>query len=270
MELLRLSYIALKHYNESDRKRYEDAHFTQYVHGTTSIEGNTYTLRETDLTLNEGVTIGGKPKREFYEIENYGTLKRYLDTLKKIDIDTDFIKKIHSFILANIDDDSAGQLRKIDVGIRGTMFEPPPAIFVEENMAGLITWYKKNLKKMHPVELAAIFHQKFEEIHPFKDGNGRVGREIVRLSLRENGYPTIFIDMKKRENYLKSLDAGNTGDYEPICNFVVNNLLDVHYKLLENAQNDLKSIKGMCKKCAVKTECSGVLKKFAELFPENG
>lgn len=264
LELLRLCFFTLKRYGESDLKRYEETVFTKYVQGTTSIEGNTYTLRETDLTLNEGLTVGGKPKREFYEIENYRKLKNYLDTFSTIRIDVDFIKKLHGLIMANIDDDSAGQFRRINVGIRGAQFEPQQWIVVEEEMAKLVSWHEENKEKMHPVELASIFHQKFEEIHPFKDGNGRVGREIMRLILQENGYPTVFIDMKTREEYLKSMDKGNAGDYGPLCRLIVRNMLELHEKLLERAKPDLETIRIACESCSNKQECDKLIEQLKE------
>ncbi|MCK5040185.1 MAG: Fic family protein [Candidatus Aenigmarchaeota archaeon] len=240
LEILRFGYnILLKEYGDSDLKRYENSVYVKYVYGTTSIEGNTYTLRETDLTLNEGLTVGGKEKREFYEIENYGKLKKYQESVKKIDINIRFIRKLHSLIMDNIDANSAGEFRRIDVGLTGTEYEPIPSLFVEEEMEKLVDWYKKNENMIHPVELASLFHQRFEEIHPFIDGNGRVGRELIRLMLEKNKYPTIFIDRTKREEYLKSLDEGNDGKHKRLVKFIVDDLLAVHDRLLNNAGKSL-------------------------------
>ena len=257
LEILRFGYIILlKEFDNSELVRYEEALYTQYVFGTTNIEGNTYTLRETELTLNEGLTVGGKEKREFYEIENYGKLKKYLDTIKSIKINEELIKKIHKIIMENIDDDAAGHFRKVNVGIRGSIFEPVPGIFVEEEINKLIIWYNKNKLKIHPVELASTFHQKFEEIHPFTDGNGRVGRELLRIILKNNGFPTIFIGPKEREEYLKALDTGNSGDLKPINNFTVNNLIKVHKNLIIKSKIELKnSEKEICTKCENINEC---------------
>lgn len=242
LENLRFGYIILlKEYDEPELTRYEEAAYTKYVYGTTNIEGNTYTLRETELTLNEGLTVGGKEKREFYEIENYGKLKKYLEPIKTIEINEKIIKTIHKIIMENIDDNSAGCFRKINVGIRGTEFEPIPGLFIEEEIEKLIKWYKKNEYKIHPVELSGIFHQKFEEIHPFKDGNGRVGRELLRIILKKNGFPTIFIGPDEREKYLKSLDSSNNGDYIHICKFIVNNLLKVHKNLIEKTKIEIQT-----------------------------
>jgi Fic family protein len=258
LEKIRVAYnVLLKGFGDPDPKRYEESMFTRYVYGTTSIEGNTYTLRETSLILNEGITVGGKDKREFYEIENYGRLKKELPSPNKIKIDLDLVNLIHRIIMAHIDDDSAGEFRRVDVGIRGAEFSPPLSFEVEKKMKGLMKWYAEHEQKMHPVELATIFHQKFTEIHPFVDGNGRVARELVRQIFAMNGYPTIFIDRSSREEYLKSLDEGNKGNYKPLADFFVNNLVNVHHQLLDRAKSSMDSKSDVldCKKCTVAKKC---------------
>jgi len=266
LELLRFGYnIMLKQHNKSDLEKYEEVVYTKYVYGTTSIEGNTYTLRDTDLTLNEGLTIGGKEKREFFEVENYGKLKKMIDSKKKISFNIRFVKEVHDIILDNIDSDSKGEFRKIDVGIRGTEFVPIPGILVEEEMNKLMGWYKENKSILHPIELCALFHQKFEEIHPFKDGNGRVGRELLRLILKQHGFPTIFIDKKNREKYLKSLDAGNNKNFRELTEFIVDNLLAVHNNLIETTRKklnkDVEEVQEMCNNCLINKECKQLISK---------
>ena len=269
LEYLRLGYnVIFKEYDSNQLENYKESEYAKYVQGTTSIEGNTYTLRETDLTLNEGMTVSGKTKREFYEIENYGRLKKYLEKEKSKIITINLIKKIHNIILENIDNDSAGHFRKCEVGIQGTMFEPVPGILVEDEMEKLINWYRKNCKKIHPIELAALFHQKFEEIHPFIDGNGRVGRELVRLIFEENNFPPLFVNMTNREEYLKSLDFGNDKDYKKLCDFFVKSLIESHKNLIKLAndklQNDLSTQEKYCKICSHKKECNELLKTFSK------
>ena len=242
LEYLRFGYsVFLNQGAKSDQERYEESFYTKYVYGTTSIEGNTYSLRDTDLTLNEGVTVGGKNKREFYEIENYALLKDFLAKQKNMKLSLKTIKKIHSLILRNIDANIAGSFRKTDVGIRGSEFTPVPGILVEDELNNLITWFETNRKLIHPVEFATIFHQKFEEIHPFDDGNGRVGREILRQMLKKHGYPTIFVDSSNREEYLKCLDKGNKGNNKDLIRFVANNLLKVHNSLIQEARKESKA-----------------------------
>ncbi len=270
LELLRFGYkTVFEKFKSDDLEKYEEAMYTKYVHGTTSIEGSTYTLRETDLTLNDGLTVSGKEKREFFEIENYSLLKEYLNTLTKIKINKEFILTIHSYILRNIDHESAGHFRHDNAVICGSHHEPYPYAVIDQEIDALLEWYNNNFGKLHPVELASIFHHRFEQIHPFSDGNGRVGRELLRIILKENGFPSIYISMKDRESYLKSLDAADNNDYKPIIEFVTNNLLEVHKDLIAKAQQSLKidTNSRKCKNCIHKEKC---YKELEDIMKEIG
>jgi Fic family protein len=272
LELIRLLYLDfLNKFTKDDLERYEQAMYTKYVYGTTSIEGNTYTLLQTNITLNEGLTVSGKEKREFYEIENYGKLQEYVKSKNHFDINMGLIKKIHSIIMYNIDDDAAGCFRHIEVGITGTEFVPTSYLEIEEELDNLIMWYNKNEHNLHPVELAAGFHQKFEQIHPFKDGNGRVGRELIRIILRNNQYPTIFIDNSNREEYLSCLEEGGRGgDYHMLCKFLVGNLIDVHKTLLDNAKTvlnkPLNDLFKFCETCGKREKCNELMEQIQEIL----
>lgn len=261
LELIRVLYLDfLSKFSEDDLERYEQAMYTKYVYGTTSIEGNTYTLLQTSITLNDGLTVSGKEKREFYEIENYGKLQEYVRSKKHFDINVELIKRIHSIIMQNIDDDGAGCFRRIEVGITGTEFVPTSYLEIEEEIDNLIEWYNTNEHDLHPVELAAGFHQRFEQIHPFKGGNGRVGRELIRIILRNNNYPTIFIDNNNREEYLSCLEEGiKDGGHQKLCKFLVGNLIDVHKTLRDNARKALGSqiieLSRFCEACERKKKC---------------
>jgi len=240
LELLRLSYHnLLKNYDKTDLQKYEENIYTNYVYGTTSIEGNTYTLRETDITLNDNLTVSGKSSREFYEIQNYSKLKEYLgNSTPKISIE--LIKTIHKIILSNIDDNAAGSFRKVDVGIRGTKFTPTPPPLIEQEMEDLIEWLRSNESTIYPVELVAIFHQKFEEIHPFIDGNGRVGRELVRILLKKYDFPSLFIGPSNRELYLSCLDKGNDDEGKSLTEFFISNLISSQNKLIKECKIEIE------------------------------
>ena len=220
-------------------KNYAENFYTRYTQGTTGIEGNTCTLRETDLILNEGISVGGKELREIYEIENYKRLRVFVDSYKG-DISEEFIKNINRIVMEHIEE-SGGTYRRVNVAIRGAGFEPIPSALVETEMTGLIRWYneKKN-ENLHPVEIAALFHQRFEEIHPFKDGNGRTGRELLNSILRKNGFPTIFFGIPEREQYLKALDYGNEGNHIPLVKFIT-------WRIFESAKSYGKQVVGRYK-----------------------
>ncbi len=235
-------FTGLGYFSKSEMEEYEDKEFTRYVHGTTAIEGNTYSLRETCLSLSENQIVEGKPIREFHEVHNYQKLREFMGTKMDHKVSIDLIKKIHQFVLENIDDEAAGYFRNIMVGIRGSNFTPTPAILIEEELEELIRDYYNDLENFHPVESIARFHQRFEEIHPFIDGNGRVGREIMRIQLRSHGYPFLYIGKEHRERYLKALDVGNEGNYRDLVSFVVSLIIDEffeHTKYLRDSLNEL-------------------------------
>jgi len=215
-------YIGLSHFSDSEIEKYNEIEFTKYVHGTTSIEGNTYSLRDTDITLNENRTVGGKTVREFYEVRNYASLREEMEVSPKITLD--LIKTIHRYILENIDDESKGIFRNIMVGIRGSNLTPLPPNVIEDELQELIDEYKDDLENFHPIESISRFHQRFEEIHPFKDGNGRVGRELLRIQLGMHGYPFFYIGDEQRDEYLRALDMGNEGEYSVLLRFIIKNI----------------------------------------------
>jgi Fic family protein len=198
----------------SELEKYKEAQNVKYIHHTTAMEGNTLTLREAALIIEDGIAPRGKKLREIHEVENFKRVLRYLKSYKG-DISISFIRKLHSLVQRNIDDEQSGNFRRIEVGVVGSNFEPPPAIFVEEELKNLVRWYKDNSDHLHPFELACIFHYRFVQIHPFIDGNGRVARELLNFILERNGYPPMIMEITDREDYLKRLQKADDGDPAP-------------------------------------------------------
>jgi fido (protein-threonine AMPylation protein) len=198
----------------SELEKYHDDLKVKYVHHTTALEGNTLTLVEAALILEDGIAPKGKMLREIYEIENFKRLIRYVRGYKG-DITLELIKKVHSLVQRNIDDEQAGNFRRIEVGVIGSTLEPPPAIFVKDELQELVDWYRENPDDLPIFELACIFHYRFVHIHPFVDGNGRVARELLNFILERNGYPPMIIEIGEREEYLKRLKTADEGDPRP-------------------------------------------------------
>ncbi len=210
-----------------------------YIHSTTSTEGNTCTLSEVTRILENNLTPKGRSLREVYEIRNFekvlGLRKRYKSSLSK-----KFILKLHEFVMRDIDLYTLGTFRRIEVGILGSDTTPVPAIFVEEEIDKLLKWYHKNKEKMHPVELATRFHVRFEAIHPFTDGNGRVGREIFNFMITRQNYPAINFNVKFRDEYLDGLEMGQKGNLALIMRYILENYIQQMRTRLQN--NPLKGI----------------------------
>jgi Fic family protein len=194
---------------------YEEQFEVKYVHGTTAIEGNTVTLAEANDLLIYGIIPGGRSLREINEVQNFMAVKAYRDIYKG-KVSLPFIRRLHSLIMRNIDEESAGRFRRIDdIGIQGVDIRLCPSLLIEEELERAISACYERLKESyHPFEEAVMFHYKFESIHPFADGNGRVGREILNFMLASKGYPRLLITHNERADYLEALRLGNENNFK--------------------------------------------------------
>jgi Fic family protein len=191
-----------------------------YVHSTTSTEGNTCNLSQVTRIMEDHITPKGKSLREIYEIRNYEEILRYRKGYKGT-ISKKFILRLHELVMKDIDLYTLGNFRRIEVSILGSETIPVPAIFIDDEINKLLKWYQGKKDKMHPVEIAAIFHTRFETIHPFADGNGRVGREIFNLMVTKVGFPPFNFDVRYRDEYLDGLESAQKGDLRRINNYVL-------------------------------------------------
>jgi Fic family protein len=143
------------------------------------------------------------------------------------DVTEKLIARINLFLMKGIVDRygkpvRAGEYRTNPAAIEGVWFRPVEPELIEERMHYLLAEYNDRIKKnIHPIELASIFHQKFEEIHPFQDGNGRTGREILNYMLEHGGYPPIYILPEHRRQYLAALEQGNQSNYIPLIECII-------------------------------------------------
>src|SRR3989338_3542467 len=173
-------------------------HFeVEMTYNSNAIEGNSLTLRETFLVLNEGITIKGKPLKDHLEAINHKEALDFLYDLvdhdKKITVSEHLIKNLHQLITQNIEKEWAGRYRNALVIITGTSHRPPDALDVPALMNDLVKWVGKEQNKMHIIELAAMLQHKFVHIHPFFDGNGRTARLLTNVILLQKGYPLAVI-----------------------------------------------------------------------------
>ena len=109
------------------------------------------------------------------------------------------------------DTDTTFGYKKLPNYLLGRNVETTPPERVEEEITKLIDWYKENQKTEPPLKISAVFHGKFEKIHPFEDGNGRVGRILSNAILINQGYPPLIIRKSQRESYLKVLESSDAG-----------------------------------------------------------
>ena len=186
----------------------------EWTYNSNSIEGNTLTLRETQVVL-EGITVGGKSIKEHLEVINHEEAIIYLDELvkEKDPITERNIKSIHKFVLKDIDNDNAGRYRRENVTIKGATHIPPDYIKIPELMEKLILNYK-SWNQYHPIIQATLLHGELVKIHPFIDGNGRTSRLLMNLVLMKKGYNPVIIKKEERLKYYDYLDKAHiTGNY---------------------------------------------------------
>lgn len=205
----------------------------EWTYNSNGIEGNTLTLRETQIVL-EGITVGGKTLREHLEAINHEKAIEYIeDLVKEKNPVTEWnIKNIHQLVLKEIDDKNAGKYRSENVAIMGATHTPPDHLIVPELMEKLILNYQK-WNKYHPIIKAALIHGELVKIHPFIDGNGRTSRLVMNLSLMNSGYLPVIIKKENRLEYYNALDkAHTTGDYTDFVKLVTNLEIEMINKYL--------------------------------------
>lgn len=204
----------LDKFREFDSFRIAQALELEYTFESNRIEGNTLTLRETDLVINEGLTISGKSMREHLEainhVEAIGYVKHLME--RNFSFNEREVLAIHNLILRGIIPKDAGRYRRVQVMIKGSSHMPPQPFIVPKQMEDYFIWYEINKNKLHPIILAAEMHERLVTIHPFIDGNGRTSRLVMNLILLQNGFVIANIkgDYETRMKYYQSLEIAQT------------------------------------------------------------
>jgi Fic family protein len=197
-----------------DNVTIKEALAVEFLYESNRIEGNTLTLRETQLVINEGMTISGKSMREHLEAINHKEAILFIDDLvsQKVDLSEYILKQIHGIVLYGIDRENAGVYRKLPVAIAGSKHLPPQPYLLQDLMEEYFRFYNQEKDKLHPVVLAAEMHERLVTIHPFIDGNGRTSRLIMNLILLQSGFPLAIIggDYDSRMAYYDALEKVQT------------------------------------------------------------
>ncbi|WP_396141839.1 Fic family protein [Flavobacterium sp.] len=190
----------------------------EWTYNSNSIEGNTLSLRETQMVLQDGITVKGKSLREHFEAKNHEHAINYSYQI----INDDYILRsidilsLHGLVLRTIEDDFAGRIRNAGVRITGANFIPPNANKVSDLLDELIQFVNQNPLQLNDIELATIFHHKLVWIHPFFDGNGRTVRLAMNLLLMRKGFPPAIILKNDRKKYYDALNQANNGNYQKL------------------------------------------------------
>jgi Fic family protein len=155
--------------NPSIARKLQEQLALEWTYNSNAIEGNTLSLHETEVVLEQGITIGGKSINEHLEAINHSEgiefIKRIIN--QKEELTESVIRECHRIILKGIDDLEAGAYRRTNVRIVGARMIPPQAIKVKNQMNDLLSWYYENMHAVPAAVLAAKLHYRFVCIHPF-------------------------------------------------------------------------------------------------------
>jgi Fic family protein len=216
-------------------ERLNEEFIIEYTYNSNAIEGNTLTLRETDLVLR-GLTIDKKPLKDHMEAVGHKEAFEFVSELVKnnVPISESVIKQIHYLVLADKKEDR-GVYRRVPVRIMGAQHEPVQPYLIVPKMEELLHTFVESTE--HIVTKLARFHIEFEGIHPFIDGNGRTGRLLINLELMKAGYPPIDIKFTDRITYYNAFDEyhvkHNLSAMENLFAGYINARLDMYLKILE-------------------------------------
>lgn len=220
----------------------------EWTYNSNSIEGNTLTLQETKMVIEEGFTIKGKSLREHFEAVNHQDAIEYVESIiaENYVLTEKDILKVHELVLHKIEKEFAGRLRTSGVRISGANFVPPNALKVGDYIKELIDWV--NESDLDIIIKTAIFHHRFVWIHPFFDGNGRTVRLVFNLLLMQSGFPPAIILKNDRKKYYDALNLANNSDYSKLVLLIIQAVersLDIYLSSLNNTYDNYKPISNL-------------------------
>src|SRR6266700_7166749 len=233
-----------------------------------AIEGNTLSLHETQMVLEYGITADGHPLREYLEATNHAEAFDTLPALVERPITLETVERLHALVMDKIDP-QAGELRRVQVYIRGAPFTPPPARDVPLYLAQWVDWLTSDAALHYdPVTRAAIAHHDLEALHPFTDGNGRVGRLLLNLMLMQEGYPPALILREWRTRYIQALQAAHHSDYTPLIDLVglaVEHALDLYLEARVESTAHLLPLRELAREFSIVVDYLGQLARKGKI-----
>jgi len=231
IEEIRVNYKKiLKKLSKTSLKDLLDRFTANFTYESNALEGNSLTLKDVAMVMFENTTIKGKNLREIYETRNSRKLVEMI-VKNKFSISHKDIIKMHKMLVKDIGVDTGYKKFPNEIVGRNIKTTLPEKVY--EEMDSLIKWYAAEKKKIHPLKVSALFHGKFERIHPFEDGNGRVGRFLVNVILIENKYPPMIIRKSQRLAYLNALEKFDDSHQDTLARFILEKFKETYRKFFE-------------------------------------
>lgn len=231
IERMRLEYKnVLSSLSPNQSKDLFDRFTTNFTYESNALEGNSLTLKDVAIVIFENAVIDGKSLREIYETRNS---REVVDLIlkKKLRVSEKDVLKMHSILVR--DRGTKEGYKTLPNYIHGRELATTAPETVPEEMNCLFSWFKENQDVMHPLQLAAHLHGRFEKIHPFEDGNGRVGRFLINVVLVSAGYPPLIIRKTQRVSYFNALEDFDRRRPSSLEMFLVKRLKETHNKFFK-------------------------------------
>ncbi len=225
-------------FSEHVVKQLKDYYRIGLTYTSNAIEGNTLTEAETKVIIEDGITIGGKSLREHYEAIGHAKAYDQIYSLLDKPVSEEDILFLHKLFFEKIDSENAGSYRKKNVIITGTDYLPPDYQKVPELMKKHIKNLNMKPKKEHPLIHASDLHAEIESIHPFTDGNGRIGRLLLSILCMKNVYCPVIIPPIRRAEYIAAMQKSNKGDLNSLRALV----LSVVYEEMKSLKRLVESL----------------------------
>lgn len=245
---------------DSEReKRIQQKFRLDWNYHSNNIEGNSLTFGETKSFLLHGITADGKPLKDHLDIKGHNEALLILEDVIKDNrpLNENFIRELHQIILHEpydnpaITPDGKASKRRINIGSykkqqnhvktkTGEVFYFASPEETPAKMNDLMDWYNRAIeqRKLHPVEIASMLHYKFIRIHPFDDGNGRLARILMNLSLMRFGFTPVIIKTQKKEEYYRALQQADGGEEELFINYIASLSIDSLGIFLKGAKGE--------------------------------
>ncbi len=235
-------YQELKHIHPARNKECEEEALLFFIWQCNGIERNSLTLDEVKDVVNSGVSNVTDNNRE--ELETIGLYEamKYVKKLVEgnVEVDEAIVKELHSLVYMGASNDFKGQYRTDYITIPHAR-NLPPVRHISYYMNKLFEEYVE-MQDLDIIERVALFHLKFENIHPFGDGNGQVGRLIINYQLMKAGYPYICIHVNKKKDYIKAFELYHLErDDKPMQQIIIDALadeLEARIEILSNKEKE--------------------------------
>lgn len=206
----------------------------RFTYNTNAIEGNPLTLRQTALLLVDGITPEGAKAEHAVEALNSKDAWEFVRAFKGT-VNRRYICQVQEEVTKHTSCRIQGAYRDREVRIAGSGWTPPPAARVSADMDRVFRLYRSERSTRHPVERAALLHNRVVRVHPFTDGNGRTARLLMNGVLMKGRFPPVIIEERNKESYYATIEKGDGGDDAPFARFLARQLLEQYSDLAPRA-----------------------------------